>query len=68
MPEFFRQNYGRRHYRAGERAPARFINSGYADDTERAQFLFVTKPAATIHRREITRFSGSGKLRSVNGD
>src|SRR6266516_2910430 len=68
MPEFLWQNDGRGHYRTGQRAAARFINSRDANDTEGAQFFFVTKTAALVHRRQITRFSESGKLRSVNRD
>src|SRR5947199_10535490 len=53
MPEFLWQNHGRRHYRTGQRAAARFINSRNANDTEGAQFFFITKTAAPVHRLKI---------------
>src|SRR4029077_820680 len=49
MPEFLWQNHGRGYHRPGQCAAARFVNSGDTDDTERAQFLFVTKTAAPVH-------------------
>src|SRR5438045_7519497 len=53
MPEFLWQNHGRRHHRTGQRAAARFINSRNANDTEGAQFFFITKTAAPVHRLKI---------------
>jgi len=57
VPEFFRQNHGRGHNRAGERAAPGFIDPGDANDTDGAQFFFVAKSATTGHVvRRLRRF------------
>jgi hypothetical protein len=55
MAEFLWQNHGRSYHRPGQCAATRFVNSGDTDDTERAQFFFVTKTAAPVHRPKIIR-------------
>ena len=57
VPEFFWQNHGRGHDRAGEGAAPGFIDPGDANDTDGAQFFFVAKSATTGHVvRRLRRF------------
>src|SRR4026209_155025 len=61
MAEFLWQNHGRSYHRPGQCAATRFVNSGDTDDTECAQFFFVTKTAAPVHRgRRLSQFRQSG--------
>jgi hypothetical protein len=53
MAEFLWQNHGRSYHWPGQCAPTRFVNSGDTDDTEGAQFFFITKTAAPVHRPKI---------------
>src|SRR5580700_9892792 len=52
MTKFFRENCHGRDNRPSQRATAGFIYSGDTNDTDRAQFPFVTKSATPIHRPE----------------
>ena len=45
VPKFLGQDHRRSDNGTSERAAARFIDSGDVNDTDRAQFLFVTKSA-----------------------
>jgi hypothetical protein len=49
MPEFLWQNHGRSYHWPGQCAATRFVNSSDTDDTEGAQFFFVTKTTAPVH-------------------
>src|SRR5712691_6626208 len=62
MTKLFRKDDCCCYNRTGERAAASFVNSGNANDTGAAQFLFVAESAAPIHlNRRLRRLRRLGK-------
>ena len=54
MTEFFGENHCGRDDWARQCTPARLVNSSDARDSDGAQFSFVTKSAAPIHRQKLS--------------
>jgi hypothetical protein len=64
MPEFLGKDRRRRDNRPGQRTAPGFIDSGNARDANGAQFLFITKTAAPIHRRSFAAETSNSKLQT----
>jgi len=53
--ELFRENNRSRYDGSREGATSRFVDSGDGRDAQGAQFPFMTKSTAPIHRRKILK-------------